>query len=130
MCRQRVLVIGGGGAVGLSAIQLSVATGCAVVATCGSQSFDRVLSAGAEKAIDYTDEVINKIISLLNRNLCFIAGSYLQDIEKTIKGDFDAVLDTIGRPETERLGVNLLKRGGHYMTLQVPITLIKFNVFL
>ncbi|MFX6535175.1 zinc-binding dehydrogenase, partial [Acinetobacter baumannii] len=24
----------------------------------------------------------------------------------------------IGVPETERLGVNLLKRGGHYMTLQ------------
>ncbi|XP_078429100.1 groES-like zinc-binding alcohol dehydrogenase family protein [Wolffia australiana] len=93
---QRLMVLGGGGAVGLSAIQLSVAAGCAVVATCGNQSFQRVLSAGAEKAIDYTAE----------------------DIESTVKGDFDAVLDTIGRPETERIGVSLLKRGGHYMTLQ------------
>ncbi|MQM03803.1 hypothetical protein Taro_036586 [Colocasia esculenta] len=93
---QRLLVLGGGGAVGLSAIQLAVSIGCSVIATCGSQSFERVLSAGAEKAIDYTSE----------------------DIERSIKGDFDAVLDTIGRPETERIGTNLLKRGGHYMTLQ------------
>lgn len=43
----------------------------------------------------------------------------LQDCEVSIKGYFDAVLDTIGVPDTEKLGVNLLKRGGHYMTLQV-----------
>ncbi|XP_058100630.1 uncharacterized protein LOC131245300 [Magnolia sinica] len=93
---QRLLVLGGGGAVGLSAIQLSVAAGCHVSTTCGSQSIDRVLAVGAEQAIDYTAE----------------------DIELAIKGQFDAVLDTIGGPETERIGINLLKRGGHYMTLQ------------
>lgn len=43
----------------------------------------------------------------------------VQDIELVIKRQFDAVLDTIGVPETERVGINLLKRGGHYMTLQV-----------
>ncbi|KAL2523544.1 Zinc-binding oxidoreductase [Abeliophyllum distichum] len=53
-------------------------------------------SSGAEQAVDYTTE----------------------DYEVAIKGYFDAVLDTIGVPETERLGINLLKRGGHYMTLQ------------
>lgn len=37
----------------------------------------------------------------------------------TIKGKFDAVLDTIGGPETERISISLLKKGGHYMTLQV-----------
>lgn len=42
-----------------------------------------------------------------------------QDVELAIKGKFDAVLDTIGVPETERMGINFLKRGGHYMTLQV-----------
>ncbi|KAJ6832652.1 putative reticulon-4-interacting protein 1, mitochondrial [Iris pallida] len=93
---QKVLVLGGGGAVGLAGIQLSVAAGCNVTTTCGSQSIERVLAVGAEQAIDYTTE----------------------DIELAIKGQFDAVLDTIGRPETERLGINLLKRGGHYMTLQ------------
>jgi NADPH:quinone reductase-like Zn-dependent oxidoreductase len=55
--RQRVLVIGGGGAVGLSAVQLAVAAGCSVSATCGAQSIEQVLAAGAEKAIDYTTEV-------------------------------------------------------------------------
>ncbi|XP_061358211.1 uncharacterized protein LOC133302455 [Gastrolobium bilobum] len=93
---QRILVVGGGGAVGFAAIQLAVAAGCPVVTTCGSQSIDRMLAAGAEQAVDYVAE----------------------DVEMAIKGKFDAVLDTIGGPETERMGINFLKRGGHYMTLQ------------
>ncbi|XP_059662687.1 uncharacterized protein LOC132308585 [Cornus florida] len=93
---QRLLVVGGGGAVGFSAIQFAVAAGCHVSTTCGSETIDRVLAAGAEQAVDYTTE----------------------DVEYAIKGQFDAVLDTIGAPETERMGINLLRRGGHYMTLQ------------
>ncbi|KAL6570635.1 hypothetical protein OROGR_000185 [Orobanche gracilis] len=45
-------------------------------------------------------------------------GQRILDCEASIKGYFDAVLDTIGVAETERIGVNLLRRGGHYMTLQ------------
>ncbi|WKA12054.1 hypothetical protein VitviT2T_029483 [Vitis vinifera] len=93
---QRILIVGGGGAVGFAAIQLCVATGCHVSTTCGSQSLAWILAAGAEQAVDYTSE----------------------DIESALKGNFDAVLDTIGVPDTERVGINLLKRGGHYMTLQ------------
>ncbi|KAG8364903.1 hypothetical protein BUALT_Bualt18G0046900 [Buddleja alternifolia] len=93
---QRVLVVGGGGAVGFSAIQLAVAAGCHVSTTCGTESIDRILAAGADQAVDYTTE----------------------DYEVSIKGHFDAVLDTIGVPETERMSINLLKKGGHYMTLQ------------
>lgn len=93
---QRILIVGGGGAVGFAAIQLCVATGCHVSTTCGSQSLARILAAGAEQAVDYTSE----------------------DIESALKGNFDAVLDTIGVPDTERVGINCLKRGGHYMTLQ------------
>ncbi|XP_073107353.1 uncharacterized protein [Elaeis guineensis] len=86
---KQLLVLGGGGAVGLAA-------GCSVSTTCGSKSIDRVLEVGAEQAVDYI----------------------LQDIESAIKEQFDVVLDTIGIPETERIGINLLKKGGHYMTLQ------------
>uniref|UniRef100_A0A2P2JHA7 Zinc binding dehydrogenase n=2 Tax=Rhizophora mucronata TaxID=61149 RepID=A0A2P2JHA7_RHIMU len=93
---QRLLVIGGGGAVGFSAIQLAVTVGCHITTTCGRQSINRMLEAGAELAVDYTAE----------------------DIELAIKGKFDAVLDTIGVPDTERIGINFLRRGGHYMTLQ------------
>ncbi|XP_027928661.1 reticulon-4-interacting protein 1, mitochondrial [Vigna unguiculata] len=93
---QRILVVGGGGAVGLAAIQLAVAAGCSVVTTCGGQSVERLLAAGAEQAVDYVAE----------------------DVELAIKGRFDAVLDTIGVSETERIGISFLKRGGHYMTLQ------------
>lgn len=52
------MVVGGGGAVGLSAVQFAVAAGCSVVTTCGSQSVDRLLAAGAEQAVDYIAEVV------------------------------------------------------------------------
>ena len=51
-------MLGGGGAVGLAAIQLSAAAGCIVTTTCGSQSIERVLAFGAEQAIDYMTEVL------------------------------------------------------------------------
>jgi hypothetical protein len=57
---------------------------------------------------------------------CFFVFN-LQDLELAIKGKFDAVLDTIGVPETERLGINFLKRGGHYMTLQVGDSCFVFS---
>lgn len=52
-----MLVVGGGGAVGFAAIQLAVAAGCHVSTTCGDESIDRLLAAGAEQAVDYTAEV-------------------------------------------------------------------------
>lgn len=58
-------MIGGGGAVGLAAIQLSVAAGCGVSATCGSQSIERVLSVGAEQAVDYTSNVVRHLQRLI-----------------------------------------------------------------
>lgn len=61
-------MLGGGGAVGLAAIQLSVAAGCSVTTTCGSQSIERVLAVGAEKAIDYTTEVME----LFAVHYCFL----------------------------------------------------------
>jgi len=53
-----------------------------------------------------------------------------QNYELAIKGKFDAVLDTIGVPDTERMGISFLRRGGHYMTLQVEhLGLLLFFVF-
>ncbi|KAL3677457.1 hypothetical protein R1sor_027405 [Riccia sorocarpa] len=96
---QKLLIIGGGGSVGLAAIYLAKAVGCYVAVTCGQRSTKNVKEAGAEQAIDYTSE----------------------DIREQLKDRFDAVLDTIGMPETESLGTNVLKRGGHYLTLQGEI---------
>lgn len=53
--------MGGGGAVGFAAIQLAVAAGCHVATTCGSQSIDRLLAAGAEQAVDYVAEVVKNL---------------------------------------------------------------------
>ncbi|KAF2610352.1 hypothetical protein F2Q70_00010010 [Brassica cretica] len=58
---QRVLVFGGGGAVGFAAIQIAVASGCHVTASCVGQTRERILAAGAEQAVDYTTEVITLV---------------------------------------------------------------------
>lgn len=93
---QKVLVLGGGGAVGLAAIQLAKAAGCQVTCTCGKRSMDRAVEAGAKHTVDYTSE----------------------NLRDKVGGRFDAILDTIGVQETEALGVSSLRKGGHYMTLQ------------
>lgn len=54
-------MVGGGGAVGFSAVQLAVAAGCHVSTTCGGESVERILAAGAEQAVDYTTEVMEFI---------------------------------------------------------------------
>lgn len=59
------MIIGGGGAVGFSAIQLSVAAGCHVTTTVGGESIERALAAGAEKAVDYTTEVSSRFSSYI-----------------------------------------------------------------
>lgn len=64
-------MVGGGGAVGFSAIQISVAAGCHVTTTCGSQSIDRLMAAGAEQAVDYTAEVIISLFSAYTSRLKF-----------------------------------------------------------
>ena len=63
-CRQRLLVFGGG-AVGFAAIQLGVAFGCHVTASCVGQTKDRILAAGAEQAVDYLTEVGTQVVYLL-----------------------------------------------------------------
>lgn len=65
LCRQRLLVFGGGGAVGFAAIQLAVASGCHVTASCVGQTKDRILAAGAEQAVDYTTEVVTQAVSFV-----------------------------------------------------------------
>lgn len=63
--RQRILVVGGGGAVGFAAIQLAVAAGCHVATTCGKESVDRMIKAGAEQAVDYVAEVVVNLYYIL-----------------------------------------------------------------
>ena len=63
-------------------------------------------------------------------NLFLIICLFLkQDVEVAIKGHFDAALDTIGVAETERVAISLLKRGGHYMTLQVGEDVVSISMF-
>ena len=52
---QSVLVSGGAGAVGHTAVQLAAAAGAEVIATCSPDATDRVRAAGAAHVFDYGD---------------------------------------------------------------------------
>ena len=54
LSRERVLVHGGAGAVGLYAVQLARRRGAYVIATASAQNFDFVKQLGADEVIDYT----------------------------------------------------------------------------
>lgn len=69
--RQRILVTGAGGAVGLYAVQLAKAIGAHVVATASPRSAELVRTAGADEVVDHTttdpvDAVAEPVDVLLN----------------------------------------------------------------
>jgi NADPH2:quinone reductase len=57
-----VLVSGGAGSVGHTAIQLAKWSGAKVIATGSPSGFERILSAGADHALDYSDPQLSKKI--------------------------------------------------------------------
>jgi NADPH:quinone reductase-like Zn-dependent oxidoreductase len=93
---QRVLVRGGAGGVGSFVTQLAAALGARVTATVHAPDAGHVLALGAERAISAEQEAL--------------------DAEK---GDFDAVIDAVGK-ETPEVVFAALRRGGRLITLQEP----------
>lgn len=85
---QKVLVIGAGGGVGTSAVQLAKALGADVTGVCGTTKTDLVRSIGADDVIDYTRED-------------FADGARR----------YDLILDTAGRRPLSRLRRALTSRG-------------------
>ncbi len=85
---QTILIHGGAGGVGSTAIQLAKWRGAQVIATASKTNHDFLRQLGADRTIDYTKENF-----------------------ETLVRDADAVLDTIGG-ETQARSLAVLKRGG------------------
>jgi NADPH2:quinone reductase len=68
--RTTVLVQGGGGTVGLLAVQLAKWGGAKVITTCSKSDIDDCLAAGADHVFDYRDaELVTKILDANNGQL-------------------------------------------------------------
>lgn len=90
---ERVLVHGGGGAIGGQAVQIARHLGAEVVATCHSRNLDHVCALGAHRAIAYDRE-----------DFAAVAGSV------------DCVIDLVGG-ETHARSYAMLKPGGRLVWL-------------
>ncbi|HEY3344276.1 MAG TPA: NADP-dependent oxidoreductase [Anaerolineaceae bacterium] len=91
--RQRVLVQGAAGGVGLFAIQLAHWKGAYVIGAASGANVDLVRALGADQAIDYRNAPV-----------------------ETIVNDVDVVIDTVGGEITDR-SLHALRRGGILVTV-------------
>jgi NADPH:quinone reductase-like Zn-dependent oxidoreductase len=94
---QRVLIHAGAGGVGVMAIQIAKAFGAYVAATASTRNQDLLRELGADLAIDYTREKIDKV-----------------------RPKFDLVLDGVGQSMWAE-SFRALKAGGRLITLTPPI---------
>ncbi len=90
---QTVLINGGAGGMGSFAIQFAKHIGAKVAVTCGPKNIDYVKSLGADLAIDYRSQNVEK------------------EVLAWAPGGVDLIVDTVGQG-TLLNAVNMTKRGG------------------
>jgi NADPH:quinone reductase-like Zn-dependent oxidoreductase len=93
---QRVLIQGGGGAVGAAMVQMAKAAGAYIIATASGKGVALAKSFGADEVIDYK----------------------LQDVAGIVN-DVDLVADTAGGQAQEKL-FQVLKPGGKLLSIATP----------
>jgi NADPH:quinone reductase-like Zn-dependent oxidoreductase len=91
--RQRVLVQGAAGGVGLFAVQMAHWKGAYVIGTASGSNVDLVRALGADQAINYNDTSFEEVVH-----------------------DVDVVMDTVGGEVTDR-SLNVLRKGGILVTV-------------
>ncbi|XP_074661586.1 NAD(P)H oxidoreductase RTN4IP1, mitochondrial-like [Tubulanus polymorphus] len=98
---KKVLVFGGSGGVGSTAIQILKSWNAFVATTCASDAVEMVTKLGADLTIDYQT----------------------QDIERELVGGFDFVLDTVGTEVSRNLGLKLLRpwMNAKYVSIVTPL---------
>ncbi|CAN9310880.1 unnamed protein product [Alternaria sp. RS040] len=75
--KKTVLIWGGSSSVGLAAIQLAVASGLRVIATCSPTNFELVKSVGAKEVFDYRSaSAVSDIVASLQQPDTEFAGVY------------------------------------------------------
>eukprot|EP00899_Mesostigma_viride_P020284 jgi/Mesvir1/28257/Mv04793-RA.1 len=104
----RLLVLGGGSAVGGAAVQLAAACGAHVVATCRAGSVERVKTYGAADVVTQPERSQSdwSVLSLIDQ---------LRTMQP-----FSACLDTLGTGGSQSLALDLLPQGGRFTTLHGP----------
>lgn len=103
--RQKILINGASGSIGLAAVQIAKVFGAEVTGVCSSSNFELVKSLGADNVIDNSDEDFTK---------------------NGLK--YDVILDVSGKPSTLKFKNSLSKRG--FLLTTYPMISILFQTFL
>lgn len=93
---QKVFILGAAGSVGLLAVQMAKNAGAIVVGTAKGADMEKVLAAGADHVVDYTNP------------------HYAEAIK-----DVDLALDLVGGPAQDTLW-KMLKKGGQLLSTTMP----------
>lgn len=92
-----MLIHAGAGGVGHFAVQLANQLGATVAATASVKNHEFIMSLGADRAIDYTSQKFEKLLT-----------------------DIDFVLDTVGGETLER-SIGVVKKDGTIVTIIPPL---------
>jgi NADPH:quinone reductase-like Zn-dependent oxidoreductase len=94
--RQRILVHGGSGGIGSTAIQIAKHVGAYIVATSTGEGMDFIKKLGADECLDYREQAFDEVVS-----------------------DCDCVLDTVGS-DTYFRSYRVLRPGGIIVSMLEP----------
>eukprot|EP00468_Gymnochlora_sp_CCMP2014_P015381 CAMPEP_0167770296 /NCGR_PEP_ID=MMETSP0110_2-20121227/17841_1 /TAXON_ID=629695 /ORGANISM="Gymnochlora sp., Strain CCMP2014" /LENGTH=410 /DNA_ID=CAMNT_0007659459 /DNA_START=891 /DNA_END=2123 /DNA_ORIENTATION=- len=92
----KLMVLGGSGAVGHVAIQIAKAMGAEVTTTASNRTKSYVKKSGVDKIVNYREEKWEEL--------------------KELQG-IDAVLDTVGNPDSLDKAKKVVKHGGRFLTI-------------
>lgn len=98
--RQRILVQGGSGGVGMYAVQLAHLKGAYVITTTSAQNFDFVRELGADEVIDYTTTNFEDILKDIDMVFDCVGGKVMDDSWQVLKRG-GTLVSAVGFPSEE-----------------------------
>jgi NADPH:quinone reductase-like Zn-dependent oxidoreductase len=107
---QRILILGGSGAVGHMAVQLAKHAGAHVLATTSADNLEYVRAIGADDAIDHRNKRLESVVGQVNFVLDTVGGDALSRSYRMIRPG-GTLISTVEAPDGAQLTERKLKGG-------------------
>lgn len=119
---QKVLIHGGSGGFGSTAIQVAKALNLTVATTCSARNFDFVKSLGADEVVDYNSANFEDVLSGYDLVIDTVGGKNLAKSLKVLRSD-GLLVSLVGPPD-----VVFAKKAGAPLPVQLVMKALSFSV--